>query len=127
MHSLHGPSRVILSMTLALAISCTAATSSLAQPTLGAWIDPGHGGKDGGAKGIDGDAPPNEKDFNLVISALVQNELEHAGFLCLLTRNSDILWSLGYRDSIAAGQAQNDNGDQETAVCCVSVHQNSNP
>ena len=48
-------------------------------------IDPGHGGKDGGAiyNGI------MEKDINLEISLKLKDVLEEMGYLVLLTRNED--------------------------------------
>lgn len=38
-------------------------------------IDPGHGGSDIGAPGVNGNDPPNEADFNLEIGEKVYNEL----------------------------------------------------
>lgn len=92
---------------------------------IDAWIDPGHGGKDPGALGIDGAATPNEKDFNLAVSIRVQNILGGYGLFGLLTRNSDIYWTKTRRAQIAAGERANDEGDQEIGLLCASVHMNS--
>lgn len=48
-------------------------------------VDPGHGGKDGGAiyNGI------NEKDINLEIGILLKDVLEEMGYMVVLTRDDD--------------------------------------
>lgn len=50
------------------------------------YIDPGHGGFDGGAVGGDG---TKEKDLNLDISLLLANYLESVGIKVYLTRDGD--------------------------------------
>lgn len=118
---------VFLQLAAAISLVIGASSGALvglshAQPVLGAWIDPGHGGKDPGAVGIDGDAAPNEEHLTLAISLVVQSRLAQLGYLSLLTRNSDFYWTKTRRAQIAAGEAQDDQGDQEQAVVCVSVH-----
>lgn len=49
-------------------------------------IDPGHGGRDPGAVGKNG---KSEKDINLNISKMLKKQLEHSGYLALLTREKD--------------------------------------
>ncbi len=49
-------------------------------------IDPGHGGFDGGAIGINGTI---EKDINLSISLKLRDMLEQAGFSIVMTRETD--------------------------------------
>jgi len=49
-------------------------------------IDPGHGGIDGGAVGIDGVI---EKDINLAISLKLKSIFEMSGFEVIMTRESD--------------------------------------
>lgn len=49
-------------------------------------IDPGHGGFDGGAVGVNGTI---EKDVNLAISLKLRDMLTDAGFTVVMTRNSD--------------------------------------
>ena len=99
-------------------------TNSWTQPALGAWIDPGHGGtlSPVGAPGIDGDAPPNEKHLTLAVSLVVKSRLGQLGYLSLLTRNSDHDLGRTQRTLIAAGKADNDEGEREEAVVFVSVH-----
>lgn len=50
------------------------------------YIDPGHGGIDGGCEGIDG---TKEKDLNLEISYRLRDMLENLGFSVLMTRSGD--------------------------------------
>lgn len=49
-------------------------------------IDPGHGGMDGGAEGIDG---TSEKDINLRIASELKEMLEKEGVRVLMTRQTD--------------------------------------
>lgn len=49
-------------------------------------IDPGHGGFDGGAIGVNGTI---EKDINLAISLKLRDMLEQAGFTIVMTRETD--------------------------------------
>lgn len=49
-------------------------------------IDPGHGGFDGGAIGVNGTI---EKDINLAISLKLRDMLEEAGFTIVMTRETD--------------------------------------
>lgn len=56
-------------------------------------IDPGHGGKDGGATPYSnkkGFSDYYEKDYNLIVSYLLKNELEKLGVNIIMTRTSDI-------------------------------------
>ena len=112
-----------LALLLGLGMAVELYAPALAQ--IDAWVDPGHGGKDPGALGIDGPAAPNEEDFNLQVSTIVQSRLGQIGWLALLTRNSDIYWTKTRRTLIAAGLRPNDQGDQEPGTCCASVHMNS--
>lgn len=50
-------------------------------------LDPGHGGIDGGAIGVDGLV---EKDINLDIALTLRSMLETSGFEVLMTRETDI-------------------------------------
>lgn len=49
-------------------------------------IDPGHGGFDGGAVGVNGTI---EKDVNLAVSLKLRDMLNDAGFSVVMTRDSD--------------------------------------
>ena len=49
-------------------------------------IDPGHGGFDGGAVGVNGTV---EKDINLAISLKLRDMLTDAGFSVVMTRDTD--------------------------------------
>lgn len=58
------------------------------------YIDPGHGGIDGGCEGIDG---TKEKDLNLQIAYRLRDILESFGFVVKLTRSGD--YDLATNDS----------------------------
>ncbi len=49
-------------------------------------LDPGHGGKDGGAVGDDGTV---EKELNLTIALILKERLEAEGITVIMTRQSD--------------------------------------
>ncbi|NES23143.1 MAG: N-acetylmuramoyl-L-alanine amidase, partial [Symploca sp. SIO3E6] len=57
-------------------------------------LDPGHGGDELGARGPNGYP---EKDVNLVVSKLLQQELKQRGATVYLTRETDKFVSLGDR------------------------------
>ena len=61
-------------------------------------IDPGHGGSDPGAIGING---LKEKDVNLAISLILKQELLNRGYSVVMTRETDRFVSLERRVSIA--------------------------
>jgi N-acetylmuramoyl-L-alanine amidase len=76
-------------------------------------IDPGHGGKDPGAIGIDG---VREKDVILPISKRVTEILQQNGVQVKMTRNSDYFVSL---------QGRVDMAEKANASVFVSIHANS--
>lgn len=76
-------------------------------------IDPGHGGFDRGATGVNGIF---EKDINLDISLRLKAELSRRGFDAVLTRRTDTY--LGLQDRV-------DFTDAKKADLFVSVHANS--
>jgi N-acetylmuramoyl-L-alanine amidase len=90
------------------------ATSGLLANTI--CIDPGHGGKDIGAPGIDGGAYPNEADFVLEIGNLAVDMLKKQGIKVISTRTDDTYVSLANR----VAQANSNNVD-----IFVAIHLNS--
>jgi len=78
-------------------------------------IDPGHGGEDPGAVGING---TKEKDINLRIAGELSRLLRKAGYEVLLTREEDVFIPLYDRTKFA-----NDNN----ADIFVSLHCNASP
>ena len=112
-----------VALLLGLVMAAGLQVPALAQ--IDAWVDPGHGGKDPGALGIDGPAVPNEEDLNLQVGSVVKSRLGQLGWLALMTRNSDIYFSKTRRALIAAGLRPNDQGDTEPGTCSASVHMNS--
>ncbi|MBD2577418.1 N-acetylmuramoyl-L-alanine amidase [Oscillatoria sp. FACHB-1406] len=76
-------------------------------------IDPGHGGQDPGAIGING---LQEKDVILPISLEVQRLLEQQGVSVLMTRSSDYFVSLEERARMA---------NSDRASLFVSIHANA--
>ncbi len=76
-------------------------------------IDPGHGGKDPGAIGLNG---VQEKDVIMPISQYVKRYLEQQGVRVLMTRTSDYFVSLQGRTTMA---------NRAGADLFVSIHANS--
>lgn len=56
---------------------------------LDVWIDPGHGGNDPGALGVNGTALPNEKELNIGVSSYLENDLTGLGYFVYKTQNYD--------------------------------------
>lgn len=76
-------------------------------------LDPGHGGKDSGAVGINGS---KEKDNTLSQSLILKNYLEKQGFKVYLTRSKDEFIDLNTRKNIA---------DNYQSDLLISIHNNS--
>lgn len=76
-------------------------------------IDAGHGGEDVGAEGIDGSY---EKDDNLKLALLVEENLKKSGVTVIMTRSEDTSTELESR-SVIANEAEAD--------LFVSLHRNS--
>lgn len=76
-------------------------------------IDPGHGGKDPGAIGVNG---IKEKDITLMIAKQLEALLKQDGFVVYLTRDKDIYLSLEERTAIA---------NSLEADLFISIHVNS--
>lgn len=76
-------------------------------------IDPGHGGRDVGAIGVQG---TYEKDLNLRTSRLLQDKLKAAGATVILTRQNDTFVSLPVRARTA---------NYHRADAFISVHYDS--
>ncbi len=78
-------------------------------------LDPGHGGKELGARGPNGYP---EKNVNLVISKLLQEELKQRGATVYMTRETDKDVSLGKRVEMI---------DQVKPAIALSIHYNALP
>lgn len=90
------------------------------------WIDPGHGGTDIGAKGINGVDFPNEDDLNLAIAEDLEPELFSRGYFCVhKTRNTDQFMLRPTRAKIANGELANDEPFMGTCRLFLSIHMNS--
>lgn len=87
-------------------------TSSVSSSKRIIAIDAGHGGSDSGAiaNGL------KEKDINLDVSKRVQRLLTSKGIKVLMTRSTDVFYSLDYRASY---------GSKNGADTFVSIHTNS--
>ncbi len=75
-------------------------------------IDPGHGGRESGAVGVNGLA---EKDLNLAVAKLVRDDLEARGYRTVLTRTTDVRMPTVVRAEIALALS---------AEVFVSIHHN---
>jgi N-acetylmuramoyl-L-alanine amidase len=78
-------------------------------------IDPGHGGPDPGARGVDG---TNEKDIVLAVSMQLERVLLARGYTVRMTRDSDVAVDLYQRSRIARSWR---------ADLLLSIHADSNP
>ena len=79
-------------------------------------IDPGHGGTDPGAVGIDGGGYPNEEDFVLDVALQLRTRLQNAGAEVIMTRTTDATVSL---------TARRDLTNAEDPDAFLSIHCNS--
>ena len=90
-------------------------------------IDPGHGGEDGGAIGLDGSV---EKDVNLSIALMLNDILSCCGVDTVLTRDTDILLYDKNSDYMGHKKEQDLNARRliaesyENAIF-ISIHMNS--
>lgn len=89
-------------------------------------IDPGHGGPDSGAVGVD---QVSEKDLNLSIAKLLKKTLSASGFDVIMTREDDLKtqfpegeWSKMKDMSMRRETIESSNADM-----IVSIHMNSFP
>jgi len=78
-------------------------------------IDPGHGGSDPGAVGTQ-PFPLEEKDFNLSLALLLEEELESGGHWTIMTRR---------RDRSLSRAARADFSNRLEAELFVSIHANA--
>lgn len=87
-------------------------------------IDAGHGGEDPGKVGID---QILEKDINLEIARLVEQELAEDGYQVIMTRTEDVM--LGKDGSVNKKSEDLKQRckiiNESNALCAVSIHQNS--
>ena len=102
----------ILRLILSLLIVASAIGAFLFFDTAQVVIDPGHGGSDVGAEY----GGRYEKDDNLALALLVEDELKEQGIDVVLTRDDDLFVSLGKRCVIA---------NRKKAQLFVSLHRNS--
>ncbi|WP_338501164.1 N-acetylmuramoyl-L-alanine amidase [Sphingomonas kaistensis] len=106
-----------LSLALAPAVADVAITEARTPGRPLVVIDPGHGGKDGGAPGASGQA--REKDVTLLIARELRAELARRGRVRVaLTRDGDVYLTLDQRAAIARRLG---------AALFVAVHADSAP
>ncbi|MEG1448484.1 MAG: N-acetylmuramoyl-L-alanine amidase, partial [Oscillospiraceae bacterium] len=79
-------------------------------------LDPGHGGTDSGALGVQGTKGPMEKNINLATAYAVKSRLESLGAYVVMTRTDDTFINLDNRDRIS----RENNSD-----FLISIHANS--
>ena len=77
--------KIILFLTLFLTTNVVITSAIIKEETRPViYIDPGHGGIDGGCQGKDG---TKEKELNLEISFILRELLENLGFVTKMTRS----------------------------------------
>lgn len=79
-------------------------------------IDPGHGGTDSGALGVQGTKGPMEKDITLATAYAVKDKLESLGAYVVMTRTDDKFINLNGRNQIM---------HENNSDFFVSIHANS--
>lgn len=79
-------------------------------------IDPGHGGSDPGALGVNGSALPDEADIVLNVGKEIQKKFQNLGAAVVMTRTTDVALTLTYRRNLM---------NQQNPDAYVSVHENS--
>ncbi len=84
--------------------------AQLTRPVKKVMLDPGHGGRDSGARG----ARALEKELNLKLAAAIREELVKRGFEVVMTREDDTFVSLDERAQRSAA-----------ADIFISVHHNA--
>lgn len=84
------------------------------------YIDPGHGGFDGGAVSKDGTT--NEKDLTLKISIKLKNKLEKFGYSVILTRYTDRSLGKTKREDILK---RVELLERDQAILYISIHANA--
>ena len=85
-------------------------------------LDPGHGGSDSGARGIDGTT--YEKTINLAVTSKLKTELEHRGAKVVMTRSGDSACKTGASLSQEL-QCRVNVAKSSDADIFVSIHANS--
>jgi len=90
-------------------------------------IDPGHGGIDGGAVGING---AYEKDINLAVAFKLDEVLKTMGYTTIMTRTDDISLASSDAKTVRAQKTSDLHNRMEIMesyenVIFVSIHQNS--
>ena len=110
-------------------LSDPSVATTFSHPQLTVVIDPGHGGEDGGAIGVNGCL---EKDLNLSIAKKLSCVLSGLGIKNVLTRSSDTL--LYDKNSDYEGQKKHLDMQKRLEITSsypnvifVSIHQNSFP
>lgn len=89
-------------------------------------IDAGHGGKDGGAVGIDGTL---EKELNLQVSILLKDIFETFGYEVIMTRTDDRMLGDGAtgHKKLADLKARLDVANKNPDAVFISIHMNKFP
>jgi len=120
-------SAIILALSADKAPESTPMAAVIDQDINTVIVDPGHGGVDGGAVGVNGEI---EKDINLSISLKLKELLEKNGYKVIMTRDTDI----SIHDESANTIRKQKNSDlhnrldiinQNENALFVSVHQNT--
>ncbi len=90
-------------------------------------IDPGHGGRDGGASSDNGVL---EKDINLQISALISRLCGAFGFECVMTRTEDVMLGeelAGNKRKMKDLKSRVNTANSLSDCIFISIHQNKFP
>lgn len=94
--------------------------------TVTVVIDPGHGGRDGGAIGL---SSAYEKELNLEISLVLRDILTASGIDVIMTRTEDVMLSSGTGGTLKNQdlRARRDIAEEVESPIFVSIHMNAFP
>jgi N-acetylmuramoyl-L-alanine amidase len=100
--------------------------SAEAQEPITVVIDPGHGGRDGGAVGV---STSYEKELNLEISLILRDMLTASGINVVMTRTEDVMLSSSTGGTLKNQdlRARRDIAESVENPIFVSIHMNAFP
>ncbi len=113
---------IIIEIIIIISVSSLISKASNESTPFFIYIDPGHGGFDGGTVGLNDDMV--EKEITLEVSLLLASKLRNSGYVVKLTREKDEALSNTKREDI---YKRVNIINQSKATMYISIHANSYP